>query len=88
MDQKTLARMQLAAHHHIRPDGKGGFRQGGGGAQIQSARHRQRMIGGTGCIFGIAAAGQKRADAIARFPAGDARSDRSNNARAFQPRQV
>ena len=34
MDQKTLARMQLAAHHHIRPDGKGGFGQSGGGAQV------------------------------------------------------
>ena len=34
MDQKALTRVQPAAHDHIRPDGKGGFGQGGGGARL------------------------------------------------------
>jgi hypothetical protein len=43
MDQKPLARLQPAAHDHIRPDGEAGLGQAGGLAQAMPFGHRQRM---------------------------------------------
>ena len=40
MHQKPLTRLQSAAHHHVRPDGKAGFRQAGRFTQAHPRRDR------------------------------------------------
>ena len=67
MDQHALARLKPRAVHQVRPDGHVHFRQAGGLDEIDALWHRQHAFDGRERIFGIAAAGQQRADRLPLF---------------------
>ena len=84
MHHKGLAGFEGSAFQHIREDGEGGFRQGGGLHQAQPLGNGQNVPGVDPAILRVAAPAEKRADLIADRPPGRVFADRGHLSRNFQ----
>ena len=86
--EQPFARLEPAEHEHVEPCGKQGFRQGRRLPQIESSGNRQRYRFGGQTVLRITTAIDERANAIARFPACDARPGRDDFTCHFQPGDI
>ena len=88
MHEEGFAFLEAAALEHVVPNGEEGLGQRGSFRIGEASRHGQDVTGGNTHIFGIAAAGRKRADLVADAPARFAVAEGRDFARDLEARQV
>ncbi|MNT32705.1 hypothetical protein D3C72_1686010 [compost metagenome] len=84
VDQEFLAGGQTRAVEYVGPDGEVVLGNGGGGQQVQAARHRQAMAFVGQAVLRVSAARRQRADLVAGLPGTDLGADGHDGARHFQ----
>src|SRR5207253_2494584 len=82
--EKALSGGEPAAIEDVGPHREEGFGQTGGIDERNALRHRQALRRRRDAIFGIAAAGNQRADRIALMPSGHLRAERGDGSGDFE----
>ena len=85
MHQQPLARLELRGAAQIADNRCSGFRQSGGGHQIDAGGNRQHLPSRNQHGLGVATAGQQGADLVAHCPAGDVGTDGPDASAAPKP---